>query len=676
MKRIFGRMFVALTFVRSLPLRFWVWLVRQRMVMGIAGLLWFLYRTGLNPRRMAYPCQQAALAEITAIFGGSAIVGLFTHRRPLRALRRAAVAGVAVGVFGIAVFHCYYLIADSRAVQESTALPLQHLADEASYPAAEMSLVVQYPSDAEAVVAVRHAADATYGTISPYDKASNPAYQLVWDTVAELGFGPPDNPLRDLVSPGDSVTIKPNLESDDCTQAATVRPVIDMCLAAGAAVINVGDSSGCGNTQPRLDSMGYTSMINTLRSRGHTQVRSVTFTPGAGWSWVNLGSACAYSGSGYTKADLANGASPRFNHTDSHGVNPGGQAVGWNTISDYLIDVDVVINMPKLKVHDFLVGTFAIKNWVGAALHSTTTDVSDCTDNISRVCHWGATASNRYDYGFGNDFMWREMANLHRATIYWKNGAMQPAPQRKYLVVCDALEGVDYQQHGTKVPIGVAMASVDPIAINAVAERLMQWDFRYDPLVANATLVPSHSWGTNDPARIRVVGNPIGTGFGRRFTSNNFTPYTEHTRMQLSDLEPPEIVSVDHQCVGSRLEITATTDADAAAAFLYYGDAGIMRMAKNGSTFTVRMTAAPMDYSVVVQDRYFNWRRSDTTAVPFAPSSDVNSDGKVNVLDLIFVRNNMGRDPMSEDSAARSDANADGKVNILDLLTVRNDLNH
>ena len=134
-------------------------------------------------------------------------------------------------------------------------------------------------------------------------------------------------------------------------------------------------------------------------------------------------------------------------------------------------------------------------------------------------------------------------------------------------------------------------------------------------------------------------------------------------------------MSVDHQCVGSRLEITATTDADAAAAFLYYGDAGIMRMAKNGSTFTVRMTAAPMDYSVVVQDRYFNWQRSNAATVAFVPSSDVNGDGKVNILDLIFVRNNMGRDPMSEDSAARSDANADGKVNILDLITVRNDLN-
>jgi len=674
MRKLLRCIAAAALFAHELPIRFWVWFVRKRMVMGIASLLWFLYRTGLNPRRMAYPCQQAALGNLAALFGGGAIVGLFTHRRPLRALRRAAVAGVAVGVFGIAAFHGYKLIADSPTVQESAVLPLHHLADEDAYPAAAMSPVVLHPSDAEAVVAVRRNTSTAYGTVSPFDKSTNPAYQLVWDTVAELGFGPPENPLRDFIKPGDTVTIKPNLENDDCTQAAVVRPVIDMCLAAGAGVVNIGDCSGCGNTQPRLDSMGYTSMINTLRARGHTQVRAVTFTPGAGWSWVHLGSASAYSGSGYTKADLANGNSPRFNNTDSHGVNPAGQVVGWNTISDYLLNADVVINMPKLKVHDALVSTIAIKNWVGAALHSTTNDAADCSDNIARVCHWGASASSRYDYGFGNDFMWRELANLHRATIYWKDGTLHAAPQRKYLVVADAVEGVDYQQHGVEVPVGVVLASTDPIALTAVALRVMQWDFRYNPLVANAPSVPSHPWGTNDPARIRVIGDPIGPGFGRRFTCNNFTSYPEHTLMQLSDLSPPEILSVDHQYIGSRLEIIATTDADAAVAFLYYGEGSVARMAKNGTTFTMRMPAASMQYSVVVQDRYFNWRQSAPATVSFTPSSDVNADGKVNILDLIFVRNNIGHDPMSEDDAARSDANADGKVNILDLITVRNNL--
>ncbi|HUU69655.1 MAG TPA: right-handed parallel beta-helix repeat-containing protein, partial [Planctomycetota bacterium] len=54
---------------------------------------------------------------------------------------------------------------------------------------------------------------------------------------------------------------------------------------------------------------------------------------------------------------------------------------------------------------------------------------------------------------------------------------------------------------------------------------------------------------------------------------------------------------------------------------------------------------------------------------------DVNYDGRVNVLDLILVRNSMGRDPSSSLEARKADVNADTKINILDLIFVRNKLN-
>ncbi|NQT18776.1 MAG: DUF362 domain-containing protein [Planctomycetes bacterium] len=665
--------------LKDLPIRFCAWFVRRRFVMGIASLIWLLYRSGLQPRRMVYPCQQVAAGNIAAVFGGGALLGLLTHRR-LRALlrRRAIIAGIAIGLFGIAAFHGYEIIADSLAVQESAAIELHHLADEPSYPSAGMSGRVMYPSDQEALVAVRRAPAVTYGTVAPYDQASNPAYQLVWDTVAELGLGPADNPLRDLVSAGDTVIIKPNLESDDCTQAPMVRPIIDMCLAAGAGRINVGDGAPCDGTQQRLDSMGYSNMVNILRGRGHTQLYTVDFTSANGWSWIQLGDACAYTGSGYTNDDLVSGTSVRFNQTDSHGVNPNGQAVGWNAITDYLLDADVVINVPKLKVHDALVSTFAIKNWVGVAL-STTTGSDNCADNFSRVCHWAVDASTRYDYGYGNDFMWRELANIHRATIYWKNGGLHDTPQRKYLVVTDGIQGVDNTQHGDEVQLGIVLAATDTIASSTVSHRMIGWDFRYIPLPANAMAVPSHPWGTNDPARIRVVGNPIDASFSAGFTSNYFSSYPEHALMQISDLTPPEIASVEEYLVGSRLDITVTTDADAAVVFLYYGDDGsgspnVARMTKNATTFTMRMLASSMDYRVVAQDRYFNWQSSDTKTVAFTADPDVNDDGMVNILDMISVRNSLNDDVMSNDDAAKADVNADGYVNILDLIKVRNNL--
>jgi len=50
---------------------------------------------------------------------------------------------------------------------------------------------------------------------------------------------------------------------------------------------------------------------------------------------------------------------------------------------------------------------------------------------------------------------------------------------------------------------------------------------------------------------------------------------------------------------------------------------------------------------------------------------DVNYDGKVNVIDLLIVRNSLGRDPSSSPEARKADVNADGSVNVEDLLVVR-----
>jgi len=675
--------------IAEVPVRAGVWFVRQRFVMGIASLIWLLWRSGFRPNRLSYPCQQTAAAHVAVLFGGSAFLGLFTHKRWLPLLRRKViVAGLIIGISGIIAAKGYQIIADGLSTRESCLIPQSHLADLPNYPEAALSVSPMYPSGDEAVVAIRRNTSVTYGTTSPFDKASNPAYQLVWDAICELKLGPADNPLRDFVAPGCTVTIKPNLESGDCTQAAAVRPVIDMCLAAGAAVINVGDGSACGYTQANLDSMGYTSMISTLRSRGNTQVHAVLFGPAASWSWINLGAASAYSGSSYTSSDLITSTlgSPittYFNTPDSHAVNPNGQIINWNAVTDYLLGADVVINMPKLKVHDALVGTFGIKNWVGAGLHSTYNPNPSCDSNFARVAHWHADAGT-FEYGLGNDIMWRELANIHRATIYWKNGQLQSTPQRKYLIITDGITAVNNRQHmgsgGTAVQMGTVLASTNVIASDAVTQRLMRWDFRLNPMSNNAPSVPSHPWGTNDPARIRIVGDLIGPAFGTWFVSDNFSGFPEFTAMKIDDLAPPPLSSVTATLTGSRLDFTVQSDSDAAAAFLYFGadlaaNTKVARMAKNGSTFSVRMLASSMAYKVVVQDRFFNCQASSEAQVVFTANHDVNRDGRINILDLIIVRNNLNKDPMSDDSAAIADVNADGRVNILDLIAVRNRLN-
>jgi len=65
---------------------------------------------------------------------------------------------------------------------------------------------------------------------------------------------------------------------------------------------------------------------------------------------------------------------------------------------------------------------------------------------------------------------------------------------------------------------------------------------------------------------------------------------------------------------------------------------------------------------------------SNVILAPARPLGDINGDCKVNLLDLIFIRNRIGMDVSSGDNW-NADANGDGKINLLDLLFVRDRLN-
>ena len=62
-----------------------------------------------------------------------------------------------------------------------------------------------------------------------------------------------------------------------------------------------------------------------------------------------------------------------------------------------------------------------------------------------------------------------------------------------------------------------------------------------------------------------------------------------------------------------------------------------------------------------------HWANLLITAEEPEPNGDVNQDGVVNVLDMIFVAQNFGQEPPSD---SRADVNKDGQVNILDLIFV------
>jgi hypothetical protein len=43
---------------------FWGIVARNKLAIAVASLIWLLWRSGAQPRRLAYPCQQAAAANL------------------------------------------------------------------------------------------------------------------------------------------------------------------------------------------------------------------------------------------------------------------------------------------------------------------------------------------------------------------------------------------------------------------------------------------------------------------------------------------------------------------------------------------------------------------------------------------------------------------------------------
>ncbi|HUS57249.1 MAG TPA: dockerin type I repeat-containing protein, partial [Planctomycetota bacterium] len=87
----------------------------------------------------------------------------------------------------------------------------------------------------------------------------------------------------------------------------------------------------------------------------------------------------------------------------------------------------------------------------------------------------------------------------------------------------------------------------------------------------------------------------------------------------------------------------------------------------------------PIHFSIKTSSVGERWSPLSNTAAVTIPGDvrlpgDVNGDCKVNVLDLIFIRNRLNASPDTGDNW-KADVNEDGKINVLDLIFVRNRLN-
>lgn len=243
--------------------------------------------------------------------------------------------------------------------------------------------------------------------------------------------------LARFVGPGQTVLLKPNQtgaalsDEGSTTDPRVVAALARMCYAAGAARVIVGESAGGGSkTNEVMDVTG----VSLLARRAGAEVVDFQTCP-------------------QREVDV-----------------PEGKYIKRILLPAPLLDADVVINLPKLKTHNWDWISGALKNWVGIVR----------PDVRSQHHDW-----HTFDEYVDLLFRVRPALNVMDGIIRGVgNGPL-------------AGEGEFY---------GGILASTDPVALDVVAAQVLGFDPTHIGFVAVAS---DRGLGVADPNQVAVVGVPL-----------------------------------------------------------------------------------------------------------------------------------------------------------------------
>jgi uncharacterized protein (DUF362 family) len=334
--------------------------------------------------------------------------------------------------------------------------------------------------------------------MSPYGPEISPVYNLTKQALTHLNPGNPDNPLSNVVMPGDVVVLKPNLvspsgfASEGCTRTPILRPLVDFAVQAGASKVIIAEGSATPYPDSRVfdpDYSNITGLVQALQSMYPGVVITYQDLNMDNFTWVDLGENSTFYGV-YTPQQLYSVNNMRMDEDsyyyaqDCNGFDPKGYRSGLYAIANTVFQADVFINVPKMKVHWITGVTLSLKNLVGITVSSTGNTTQE--ESIKDVPHWNNSGPKPiYDEvlarqdSFENDVVWRVMTDLNKIVLYAdENGLLKPVKQRRYLSVVDAVIGMEgptvYGPPGVPRPTGAIIAGQNPVAVDAVSCRVMQ----------------------------------------------------------------------------------------------------------------------------------------------------------------------------------------------------------
>lgn len=392
----------------------------------------------------------------------------------------------------------------------------------------------------------------------------NEVYDAVRECFHLLGFDdehwntPSWNPLGGIIRPGDNILIKPNLVMEangipengtEClySQPSVVAAVIDYVILAGGpnCRIVVGDApmQTC-KWDILIQQSHYADLIEWYQKR-NINISLVDFRElsservngvvvqheketGKG-RIINLGAESEFAGLDQKAYDSLRITSYDPDELKKHHNS----AVQEYDLSQYLLDADVVINMPKPKTHRKAGVTIALKNMIGVNVrkeylpHHTLASVEEGGDEYlkkdsfrkTQAALWDrmnhASAHGRYFQSwffhqlsrvfslllrmkktayaegswYGNHTISRTIADINKLVLFAdKNGVLRNTPQRKTLVVADMI--ISGEKDGPLCPspkkVGLIAAGTDFLPFDKAIAGLMGFDVSRIPAIVNA----------------------------------------------------------------------------------------------------------------------------------------------------------------------------------------------
>jgi uncharacterized protein (DUF362 family) len=517
----------------------WCWhlLLRNRFAIAVASLVWLLYRSGTQPRRLSYPCQQVAAINVGAVVAGLIPAALLARRYkggqrlPLRVIarRQLMVAAIlcVVGLIGIEGYQFAETLIEPAATELAVPPP----------PA---------PEPPAALVGIAHEA---LPTVHRFESGMSPPQSYPPYTAAEISTlvdkaisraGGLDQIMVDKNSDDRiDVVIKPNLVTDiDIDQVEmTISPHQSMAERGittdprvMARVVALVKEAGVRSGKTTTVTIAEGSASGFPWPGGHTG-RDITK-----WAFIN----CGYTTNPVTGPqyfNLYDSSVELKDLNDSGGIDqydsakvtqvtinndpanvPVSNAVArkqyW--VPKLIKDCDVLINVPTLKNHGNADMTAAMKcQGIGIGpsdiYHARGSYAYDHAQQMKLALHYlDVPGLNNWDPGSGGGFYYLSSSPSgdENLTVNCRIVDMNMARPMDFAVV-DGLVGItngpaDWPATHPDPYMQLIIAGSDPVAVDTVAALTMSYDPKY---VRYLRLGYNRRLGTMNRGQIEVIGD-------------------------------------------------------------------------------------------------------------------------------------------------------------------------